>query len=89
MTKKEEEHLDRVASLGCILCHEIGVGYMPAEIHHIRQGQGMGQRAGNYLVLPLCPDCHRGPKGIHGDRSLLRMVKMTEWDLLDLTLSRL
>lgn len=89
MTQKEEKHLERVAALGCVICREIGVGYVPAEVHHIRTGQGMAQRAGHWLSLPLCPDCHRGPKGIHGDRSLLRMLKMTELDLLDLTLERL
>lgn len=89
MTENEKKHLARVASLGCILCWLLDQGNPPAEIHHIREGQGGGQRAGHYLTIPLCPDCHRGPNGIHGDRSRLRMVKMTELDLLDLTLSRL
>ena len=48
--------LNRIAALGCIICHK------PAELHHLRDGAGMGQRGKE--VIPLCPYHHRqGPFG--------------------------
>ena len=82
MTLASKRHLSRVADLGCMLCAELGREGTPAEIHHIRDGQGMSQRADDYLAVPLCPTCHRGPHGIHGDRQLLKQAKVTEIDLL-------
>jgi hypothetical protein len=82
VTKAEKYHMDRVAQLPCCLCEHAG----PSEVHHIREGQGMSQRAGNMLVIPLCASCHRGPKGIHGDRTMLRIRKVDELDLLNETL---
>jgi hypothetical protein len=55
-------------------------------LHHIREGQGAGQRASHWLVIPVCPECHQGPNGIHGDRSLLRIAKVSEVDLLARTI---
>ena len=77
-------HMGRVAQLPCCLC-----GAMPVDVHHIRTGQGMSQRAGHMLTLPLCKRCHTGKKGIHGDKTMLCVTKKTELDLLDETLSRL
>ena len=57
--------------------------------HHIREGQGMSQRASDFLAIPLCPDCHQGGMGIHGDRTLLRIHKLTELDLLARTIELL
>lgn len=56
-TKAEREYLSAVAELGCFICG------MPAEIHH-KTGAGMGLRASNYDVIPLCPTHHR--TGGHG-----------------------
>lgn len=42
----------------------------------------MAQRASDWLAIPLCQDCHRGPRGIHGDRSALRQIKCDEPALL-------
>lgn len=80
-TAAEKRHLDRVAQLPCVIC-----GARPVEIHHIREGQGMNQRASNWLTVALCPDCHRGPNGIHGNKSMLRIHKLEELDLLALTI---
>ena len=55
-TKTEREYYQRVVELGCLLCGR------PAEIHHVkslRYGTGIGLRADNRLVIPLCPDHHR------------------------------
>ena len=37
-----KSYLGRVADLGCLICRG------PAEIHHVRFGQGMSQRASDY-----------------------------------------
>lgn len=52
-TVEDMRHLEAVAALGCLLCSA------PAEIHHVRAGQGMGQRAPHDRVLPLCRCHHR------------------------------
>ena len=65
-TKAERHHMSKVAALGCIACRKLGYLDAPAELHHIRDGQGMGQRASNYEVIPLCPNHHRlMPDAIH------------------------
>jgi hypothetical protein len=83
-TNAERKHMGRVAQLSCGLCGAHGV-----EVHHIRMGQGAGQRAGHFLTVPLCPSCHRGPQGVHGDKTMLKILKWTELDLLSDTLARL
>jgi len=77
MRKKDSDYMGRVAELPCAIC-----GDAPVHVHHIREGQGMAQRASNFLTVPLCPTCHQGPHGVHGDKSLLRARKLTEMDLL-------
>ena len=61
----------------------------PSDAHHIREGQGMSQRASDVLLIPLCKSCHQGKNGIHGDRSILRIFKVEELDLLAITLEKL
>jgi len=64
MNKADREHLNRVASIGCIVCLNLGYGQSPAEIHHIRAGMGMGQRNDHKRSIPLCHAHHR--TGGHG-----------------------
>ena len=80
MTKEEKLHLSRVADLGCLICNR------PAEIHHIRSQIGMGRRASNFEVLPLCETHHRtGGHGIafHAGRKTWEQKYGYERDLLD------
>ena len=84
MNAAERKHMGRVAQMSCLVC-----GTEPVHVHHIREGQGMGQRAQNWLTVPLCPDCHTGPYGIHGDKSRMRAQKLDEMDLLSMTIERL
>lgn len=49
----------------------------------------MAQKASDYLAIPLCSECHRGPLGRHGDQTLFRVHKVTEMDLLALTVKAL
>jgi len=78
-------HVERIKRMDCCLCGATGT----SDAHHIREGQGMSQRASDVLVIPLCKSCHQGPNGIHGDRSMLRIFKVEELDLLAITLEKL
>lgn len=82
MSLAAKRHLSRVASLGCVVCRRLGFSDVPAEIHHPRFAAGMAQRASDWLALPVCPEHHRGSRGIHGDRSVLRQIKADEPALL-------
>ena len=88
-TTAEREYMGRVAALGCVICRLLGDGPTPSQVHHVREGQGASQRAGNFCVIPLCPEHHTGRAGIHGDRSVMRLLKVDEIDLLDITIGDL
>ena len=89
MSKASREYMGRVARVPCVLCEALGMPGVPAEVHHLREGQGASQRASDYLTAALCPECHRGPLGVHGDRTLLNMAKLGELDLLALTIEQI
>ena len=79
--KADKAHMGRVAGLSCATC-----GDQPVQVHHIREGQGMAQRAGDWLTIPLCPSCHTGPLGVHGDKTMLKVAKKDELEILNDTL---
>ena len=79
MTKAERAHVERVARLPCVVCGQAG----PSEVHEIEQGKWM-------LSCALCPDCHRGAfNGLHGQRRIWSVKKMTEMDALAKTLAEI
>ena len=82
-TAQEKRHLGRVAELGCIVCDS------PANIHHIREGQGVGMRASHYLTIPLCREHHQGEFSIHNSRREFQNIYGSELDLLAQTIKRL
>lgn len=85
MTKAAKSHKSRVADLGCVLCsHVLQISGTPAELHHPRRGTGMGQRASDFDVIPLCPEHHRGNTGVHGlgTKGFPKYWGVTEADLL-------
>ena len=85
-TKAEKEYMSSVAELGCIICGA------PAELHHPRTGQGMGQRASNFDVIPLCPKHHRtGNYGtaLHAGQKAFEAKFGTEAELLEKTKHKL
>lgn len=86
-TVKASAHLERVASLGCVLCDDLGLGYSPAEVHHLFDGASRS----DYLTAPLCPEHHRGATGFHGlgQRAFEARYKTTEAKLLARTIERL
>lgn len=81
-----KQWMDRVASLGCVVCRNAGFGETPAVIHHIREGQGGAQRAPDFLVIPLCPEHHDGKDSIHKDRQGFQLRYGSELDLLAQTI---
>lgn len=83
-TKAEREHLNRVASIGCIACLNLGITGSPAEIHHIKTGLGVGQRASHFDTIPLCFHHHSamGVDGYHKYPETWQQKHGRELDLL-------
>ncbi|MFN3888123.1 MAG: Ref family recombination enhancement nuclease [Aquabacterium sp.] len=81
--------LGRVAAVGCIVCMLAGQPGTPAEVHHIRTGQGGAQRAPDTLTIPLCPEHHRGATGLHADRELFCLMWGSELELLAKTIEQI
>ena len=88
--KQASNYLGRVKQLDCVLCAALNMPQESVtEAHHLRSGHGMSDRASDYLVIALCVDCHRGPNGFHGTKTLMKLAKMTELDLLAETIKAL
>lgn len=87
-TAAAKRHMGRVAAMTCICCTLLGMRQeWPTEVHHIRQDR---EARNDFLTLPLCSEgCHKGPLGVHGDKTYLRMLQMTEWGLLACVIERL
>lgn len=88
MNKAEKQHLNNVASLGCIACLKQGTPGTLAEIHHPRAGAGMARKASHFDAIPLCPAHHRGTAGlsvpsIHGSKNAFIAEFGTEAQLLE------
>ena len=84
-TKSEQQHLDRVAALCCVVCKNLGYPDSPAGIHHVRTGQGGAQRASHFETLPLCAAHHQdGGYGVayHAGSKIWQQNYGTELDLL-------
>lgn len=79
MSKSSALFLDGLASLGCIVCRKMGLGYVPAEIHHI----GDTAERNDFLTIPACAEHHRGATGFHGlgEREFNRRYKTNELEL--------
>ena len=87
MSRAEESHLERVASVGCVVCRRVFGHYVPAQLHHV--GEGSGKRS-PFAVVGLCEthhDPHRKGTGFHGMGtkkfcSTFRIHGETEYGLL-------
>ena len=78
ITKGESVHMAKVKESGCAVC---GAGpYVDA--HHIEQGL-------HFTTAGLCKECHTGPMGVHGDKTMWRIHKMDEIKALNETLRRI
>lgn len=87
MKRDERIRFGKLAEMGCILCRHLGTPGTPAEIHHLREGMGIGQRAKNDRTIPLCPTHHRSSTGFHGlgKRAFESAYGVSELDLLAMT----
>ena len=85
MNSKERQYLAAVKSLPCCACGAAA----PSSAHHIREGQGMAQKASHYLTIPLCYECHQGDYGTHRNRKQFAAIHGSELDLLAKTIERL
>ena len=97
MRKLEAAYLGKLVRLGCVVCRyeaeQSGWDFDPPDpslqetvIHHLRAWEGGGQRAENWLAVPLCVMDHTGQIGVHGNRLRMKSMKLDEGDLLCLTL---
>jgi len=79
LNAKERKHLGMIKSLPCAVCD----APPPSDAHHIEQHK-------QYLCIPLCKDCHQGSlNGIHGQKNMWRVMKMTELDALNKVLGQI
>ena len=58
-TKADKQWMSDAASLGCVVCRNLGYGVSPALIHHLRTDMGMSQRSPDQRSIPLCPPHHK------------------------------
>ena len=77
MTTAERAHVEKVKESGCACCGAAGF----VHAHEIQQGLW-------WTSVGLCPDCHTGPMGIHGDKTMWRIHKINEMEALNETLRR-
>jgi hypothetical protein len=75
---RERQYLEMVKSLPCSCCDAPG----PNQAHHVKQHR-------QYVCVALCPDCHTGTNGLHGNKSYMRIKKLDELDLINITVKRL
>ena len=78
ISPKEKAHLSEVKRLPCSVCD----APPPSDAHHIKQGL-------QYTCVALCKDCHQGPCGLHGNRTLWKVYKREELDVLAETIAKL
>jgi len=91
-TKKEQEHMEKVARLGCLICRKEGNPFSPCELHHIRDVSmiGLGQRAKHTQCIPLCQKHHRTSKeSFHHNSRAFSKKWGSQRDLLKETLDLL
>ena len=81
----------KVAGIGCVLCRHLDLGETPATLHHVREGQGMSQRASDWLVVSLCKEHHQGQSGWHGlgKQGFYMKYRLDELDLLSMVIERM
>lgn len=87
--KREEDpqHLDRLRAFGCWACRVDGRGWVAAEPHHPRTGQGTGTKAPDRDAIPLCRrhhnEQHPDSLSIHRNPTDFRLAYGTEEEIRD------
>lgn len=60
-TAAQQRRFAAIHEIGCICCRELGLGFVPAEVHHLTIGGRHGQkRRGHDATVGLCAYHHRG-----------------------------
>ena len=79
----EDSHMWKVKKMQCCTCIE---QVTRTQAHHVLD---QGQRIGDMATIPLCRECHTGPQGVHGDKTMLRIAGKTELQFMNETLTEL
>jgi len=83
----------RVAKVPCVLCKRMGLGDSPAQVHHLKFGQGASDRASDFLTIAVCERHHKVeyPESVHAlkEKGLRLRYNCSELDLLADTLEAL
>jgi hypothetical protein len=83
MNKAESTHIERIKNLPCGVCDHDA----PSDAHHILENS---RRISHFAVIPLCKSCHQdNHNGIHGRKSMWKIMKKTELSVLAETIERL
>jgi hypothetical protein len=70
----------RIKAMPCVCCRFLGFEQATeTEVHHIREDR---EARNDFLTIPLCFFCHRGTSGVHGNKTYLKMLKVSEIGLL-------
>ncbi len=60
-TIAQQQRMDAIKDIGCIVCGALGHGFMPCQVHHLLVGGKHGQkRRGHAFTIGLCPWHHVG-----------------------------
>lgn len=71
-----QDHMARVKALPCICCGH----HPPSYAHHVT---GDGKRRSDFRVIPLCFECHQGPRGYHAAKASWVSKHGPDYGLLD------
>lgn len=82
---KARRHMQLVKEQPCCLCGASA----PSDAHHILDGRIPGRKAHDFCTIPLCRDCHTGRFGLHGDKTMLKIMKQNELNLLGETIEKI
>jgi len=85
-TKKEKEHLNKIADFGCIICYLMGFPKSPCQVHHIRHKTGLSRRESHFKTIGLCLEHHTGKTGFHTNSKLFNEKWGSQEELLKLNL---
>jgi len=77
----EADYMERIHELPCVVCwKKLGRKTYGVHAHHA----GDASERNNWALIPLCPEHHEGPTGIHGLRraGFYRFWKTNNTELL-------
>lgn len=60
MSAESKRHMGKVKGMPCSVCGVSG----PSDARHILDGRTPGRKSQDWLVIPLCKDCHQGEDGM-------------------------